>query len=480
MLLRFLKIPGLEYEILESSNRVGGRIYTYHFTKEKHQYYDVGAMRYPRIQLMKPLFDLFHRIGVEDRLIKYYHDGIDSAKNTPELYNNILHVTNSSKSHRIKADSSFADKFQNADIYNVGSATGGTVPEQNVIKGATNIMDEIYGPFRDTLDAGFGEGWNKLMNEDFLSARQVLRRSSQYGDNDTIQWLDTMMCDNLMDNYISSVPDIVADGDRWVCIEGGSEVIIQAMEAHLNVKPQLKTRVTTISIDHTTDASNLGMLVQVAREDNPRRYSTVFNTTTLACAQRMDLRGADLSFAQNEAIRSLKYDTSCKIAIRFKTNWWKKAGIVGGEAPTDLPIRLCVYPSYNIYDDPNQPAVMLCSYTWSQDAPRMGSLIGEGGEGKSGVAMFAPGQFQRMIQHLSRPCANGNLHFIGEATSTTHAWVLGALNSAWRGVYQFLQKQESEGEEYQEFWQRKMEALILEFGEPDELEVLTPRGELMS
>ena len=53
MLLEFLAIPGLEYEILESSDRVGGRIYTHHFTEEKHQYYDVGAMRYPRIPLMK-------------------------------------------------------------------------------------------------------------------------------------------------------------------------------------------------------------------------------------------------------------------------------------------------------------------------------------------------------------------------------------------------------------------------------------------
>lgn len=53
MLLEFLDIPGLEYKILESSNRVGGRIYTHYFTEEKHQYYDVGAMRYPRIPLMK-------------------------------------------------------------------------------------------------------------------------------------------------------------------------------------------------------------------------------------------------------------------------------------------------------------------------------------------------------------------------------------------------------------------------------------------
>jgi monoamine oxidase len=52
MLLEHLAIPGLKYEILESSNRIGGRIYTHHFSKDKHQYFDVGAMRCPRIPAM--------------------------------------------------------------------------------------------------------------------------------------------------------------------------------------------------------------------------------------------------------------------------------------------------------------------------------------------------------------------------------------------------------------------------------------------
>ena len=51
-------------------------------------------------------------------------------------------------------------------------------------------------------------------------------------------------------------------------------------------------------------------------------------------------------------------------------------------ARTDLPLRVCVYPSYNNKDqnlnpdwDPEKPAVLLCSYTWGQDAQRIGSLI---------------------------------------------------------------------------------------------------------
>ena len=49
----------VDYEILESNpeERLGGRLYSYRFenVKEKgdHDYYDVGAMRFPEIDIMK-------------------------------------------------------------------------------------------------------------------------------------------------------------------------------------------------------------------------------------------------------------------------------------------------------------------------------------------------------------------------------------------------------------------------------------------
>lgn len=50
----------VEYEILEASERVGGRLSTYTFPAREgqpgigdHDYYDVGAMRFPEINIMK-------------------------------------------------------------------------------------------------------------------------------------------------------------------------------------------------------------------------------------------------------------------------------------------------------------------------------------------------------------------------------------------------------------------------------------------
>ena len=52
----------VDYEILEAhgEDRLGGRLYTYRFPEllgedynSSHDYYDVGAMRFPEIEIMK-------------------------------------------------------------------------------------------------------------------------------------------------------------------------------------------------------------------------------------------------------------------------------------------------------------------------------------------------------------------------------------------------------------------------------------------
>ena len=211
----------------------------------------------------------------------------------------------------------------------------------------------------------------------------------------------------------------------------------------------------------------------------------------------MQLEGLNLNWNTKSAIRSLGYGASCKVGIRFRSLWWMDKDVTGlqidkgGLAKTDLPIRCCVYPSYNIHDPINGAGVLLVSYTWSQEAERIGSLINEkspenedklkallihdlarlhtktrekndkdedykklhkiisdeylshyahnwyADEHSVGAfAYFGPGQFKDMYPSIT---ANTGQHIIiGEAASAHHAWVVGALESAVRGVYQFL------------------------------------------
>jgi len=53
---------------------------------------------------------------------------------------------------------------------------------------------------------------------------------------------------------------------------------------------------------------------------------------------------------------------------------------------------------------------------------------------------FGPGQFKNTYPYLTQPASRQQrLHFAGDATSTFHGWVAGALNSGWRAVLGLLQ-----------------------------------------
>jgi hypothetical protein len=67
------------------------------------------------------------------------------------------------------------------------------------------------------------------------------------------------------------------------------------------------------------------------------------------------------------------------------------------------------------------------AWDWNYDPLTMGAF-----------AYFGPGDFQDLYTALSVPNANKRFHFAGEAISTRHAWVVGALDGAWRAVYEYL------------------------------------------
>lgn len=282
---------------------------------------------------------------------------------------------------------------------------------------------------------------------------------------------------------------------------GGAQRIATKMAEQLKKKPQFSKRVTAIDaqVKKTGNEIDVGPIKLTVKdgknagEREEKEYFAIFNSTTLGAFQRMDLTKAGLLYGTKQAIRSLGYGASCKVGIKFKSAWWQKDPFFinkGGVAKTDLPLRVCVYPSYNLNNPDKESAVLLCSYTWAQDAQRIGTLISEKSPNEeeelkellfhnlallhandktksyadimqtlheeymdhfsydwyndnnmSGAfAYFGPGQFSNMWPEITKPNAYGQLYFIGEAASAHHAWVVGGLESAVRGVYFLLQQ----------------------------------------
>ncbi|EFQ35081.1 L-amino acid oxidase [Colletotrichum graminicola] len=103
-------------------------------------------------------------------------------------------------------------------------------------------------------------------------------------------------------------------------------------------------------------------------------YDVVSNTTAITS---MNLLKLGLPHQALLGIRELSYDRASKIAIKFKSRWWKsiyrEQGGVDGISNTYLPIRNVVCPSWDAGKDAEgyvRPAVLMVSYIWA-----MGTLI---------------------------------------------------------------------------------------------------------
>ncbi|KAF4948055.1 hypothetical protein FGADI_9920 [Fusarium gaditjirri] len=548
----------IDYDIIEAAkmNRLGGRLYTHRFSHEDHDYYDVGAMRFPNNTIMTRTFQLFNYIGLKPGkggLIPYYLE--DENGVCPSYFND---VSTTGNAWAAGAD----DPFK----INSGLPEEAKIPPHllNVdpSKLVSEALSEFIGTVRIQFDAALKEKdkpgeqttalWELLMEADKMSTRQFLAS----GDNDkekegkkihiprgpgynynTIEWLesatygtgwyDQSLTECVLEELDFATPDQVQGQPKvnyWWCIDGGAQTIAQRMANMIKKPVQYNSQVVAIDAqlpkrkerkaDEKTSKIEeyVGMKLRINKNQviKEKEYFAIFNSTTLGALQRMDLKDAGLLWGTKQAIRALGYGASCKVAIKFETAWWQKPPFKitkGGIAHTDLPLRVCVYPSYNIESNegkdwnPDKPAVLLCSYTWGQDAQRIGSLISSQtpkneeqllsvllhdlallhskdtgyryddllkllkdqyqdhhaydwyrDENMSGAfAYFGPSQFSNMWQEIIKPNAYGQLYLIGEASSSHHAWIVGALESVIRAVYlmfEGLLKQEPDNEAY--------------------------------
>lgn len=483
-----LQSLGHEVEILEGSDRVGGRCFTYHFSEDKYDYFDAGAMRFPKIEAMKPVFHLFDKYNIPR--VPYHL----SSENTILLYNDIRHVCSN------------GNPEPNADTFQVGEKYGGSITKDFAERKAGSWIDEIFRPFYAAFLQSYEQAWNMLQVFDKYSTREYMEAVNPERYTPAhITWLETRDTGtNMFDqSFTESVMDYLEFGDptpststadlktplqtaqseevrkpvEWFCIDGGTSVLTDTMATKVGADNiHLQKRVNKIAVKSGS------VQVEVEGSSQPRKYRHVISTVPLPCLQTVNLKEAGLSYNQKVAIRNCHYEPSVKVGMKFRSRWWEALplSIKGGQSKTDRPARTVVYPSYGV-GVPGAPGVLIASYTWSQDALRLGALMNGRGAWVSQVipviledlaeihggnitvpflreqlvdfyahdwyneefsrgafAHYTPGQFGELFPYITRPAGGGRLHFAGEATSVHHAWVTGALASAWRSVAEIL------------------------------------------
>jgi hypothetical protein len=115
-----------------------------------------------KTNLLYSTFDLFKRVGIESKEIKYYLGGSDGAVNTPAYFNDIYYVAEPT----ITAP---------PDVFKVSISNGGVVPDSAVVMGPDKILNGIFDPYKDASKDNWENGFAKLMTVDELSAREYIR-----------------------------------------------------------------------------------------------------------------------------------------------------------------------------------------------------------------------------------------------------------------------------------------------------------------
>lgn len=256
-------------------------------------------------------------------------------------------------------------------------------------------------------------------------------------------------------------------------IVGGTDCFATAFVAKLKAKPRLGCEI--IRLEQSADGKGAAAVFRNRTNNGvEEREEGDFLICTLPCPVLGRIETPGFSGAKQRSIRQLVYDSSTKVLAVTKRRFWETDdGIYGGGTFTDLPTATTYYPANNAQArDPAVSAkesVFLASYSWGQQARRLGSLepaaqrevvlthlskvhpqLAEPGMVTRTVgwswdrhpwsggafAWFNPGQHTALHSHLLEP--EGRIHFAGEHASLTHTWMQGALESALRAVKEIL------------------------------------------
>jgi monoamine oxidase len=254
-------------------------------------------------------------------------------------------------------------------------------------------------------------------------------------------------------------------------VVGGLDLLPRAFAARLRTKPRMGCIVTKIEQNSFTRKAAATFKEQ--GEEKRVEGDYLICTLPLGVLSRIQIT-PDISGPKLRAMRQITYDSSTKVLATTRQRFWEsEEGIFGGGTYTDLPLGIAYYPADNAAaQDASvsaQPATLLASYTWGQQARRLAavphaeraqvvlenlakvhpqlqqpgmvlqtaSMAWDNHPYSSGAfAWFSPGQHETLYQHLISP--EGRLFFAGEHASLTPTWQQGALESAQRVLKQLL------------------------------------------
>jgi monoamine oxidase len=422
---------GHEPVVLEANQRVGGRVYTLR-SFAPGLYGEAGAMRIPRVHDLT--LGYCEAFGLE---LRPFIMGNPKA---------LVHVAG----ERMTAEQAEGDPARLS--FDLSEAERG--------RSFGGMWDDAVADLRALLDADHDAGWEQILREyDQYSLREFLESRGwsegaieMYG---VMNFVESDLDNSVIEEFRESLGRNFEDMQEIV---GGMDLLPAAFYAPIQERVRFGAEVLGIS----QEPDGVAVTYRTLAGRFTERGDYAICTLPFSVLRHVEI-SPRFSREKQRAIRQLNYSESTKILFQVRHRFWEtEDGIVGGTTATDLPIRRMVYPSHPPADGGDR-AVLLASYTWSQDATRWAAMdpetrleqalddvaqihpsVREAFEGGAShawstdpfaagaFALFAPGQQTQLQADIVQP--EGRVHFAGEHCSLHHAWIQGALESGIRAA----------------------------------------------
>lgn len=435
-------------EILEGSNRIGGRIYTHRFRSGPDApLIELGAMRIPVKH--RRTMQYITRLGLADKVRTFstLFSDADSYCTTSAGY---TRVRDAAKTLTADFSRSLPDGRYSDDTIRFGAWL-------------TAIGDAIApSDFRDSLRGDLRLELLELIDQFDLSPflrggdRDQADVHAFFAVHPEVRMSHNGRLNRFLDDILSETgPDLVR-------LSGGMDQIVRRLAAR--IRGPISCGQEVVGIDSCDD--HVTVAVRDGNHIAGRRCDYVLCTIPFSVLARMRLTG--LSDDKMAVIHDAKYWSATKIAFHCREPFWESDGIAGGASFCGGSLRQTYYCP--VEEDPAGGASLLASYTIGADADALGRLPAGVRHavvlqelGKMHPELLRPGMVldavslawgrywwtegaacvrwgkdthacERERRRASRP--EHRLFFAGEHCSSTTAWIEGAIESAVRAVYE--------------------------------------------
>lgn len=487
-----LRKLGFDITIFETQeNRIGGRVYTHYFDKEKRFYGEFGAMRIP----------VSHETT-------WHYINTFALKTRPFIQNNentFIYVRNKRARNDKNGRSVMENIYPEFNLTPIERVT----PWQKLIGDAlVNNLMKIKPEIRKEL-IQIKDDYSPIIKYiGSKSIREVLEKSGLSQEAiDLISGIAPFLGSFYYNSYSENlIEEYTLDyAYRYKIVEGMINFPLSFYYSLLSEKPKEYSSINEKNLGKVVwgngktvtgifeDVKENKVMLEYTNSKSSEKQSQAFDFVVCAIPFS-SLRNLEIhpmfSDRKMQAIKEVFYTSSQKTLFMCRERFWERGNkderIFGGGSNTDLPISTIWYPSHNISmynEDVNGKdmldlksnnlfdnlGVLLASYNLNLDSIRLGNLsdnvrfekikrqleavhgLREGylesvieeymtvdwNREKGfygGFCYFKPEQQFLFSYAMEQPEYNNKIYFAGEHISLTHGWIEGALSSGMKAA----------------------------------------------